>query len=83
MDRAHTRKFVIAAPKNTFWNKQAKASSTRPTGRALSTISSGWARKTESTERRALGWHHSASSVMPPASKTAAVNEPHSGRENF
>ena len=45
-----------AAAEKTFRKRQVKASSKSPTGRAFSTMSRGWERKTVSTLRRLLGW---------------------------
>ena len=79
MESTHTARFTSAAEKNTFRSRQVKASTSSPMGMALRTISRGWALKWASTVRRALGWHHRASSVMHPASSTAATSEPHQG----
>lgn len=65
--------------KNTFRSRQVNTSSSIPTGRQFRIISSGCARKTARTLRRALGWHQSASRVMAPASSTAARSVAHRG----
>ena len=83
MESTHTARFTSAAEKNTFRSRQVKASTSSPMGMALRTISRGWALKWASTVRRALGWHHRASSVMHPASSTAATSEPPTGAAGF
>ena len=83
MESTHTARFTRAAEKNTFRSRQVSASTSSPMGMALRTISSGWALKWARTVRRALGWHHNASSVMHPDSSTAASSEPHQGSRNL
>lgn len=55
IDGADGRRFASAPAKNTFRSRQVNTSSSIPTGRQFRIISSGCARKTARTLRRALG----------------------------